>query len=248
MVVVRKHLTNTRFRVVSNKKRFLVLSNKFLETNSAAIRPVYSLFKTHLSALRKLRRGQSIPVGEYNIAKEWVGNYSGRNNKALFRVSSERGQFFVKFGVGGHSARKYFQGYSIAKRYLESIGNKVCGFNVGVIEPHVVYEPHKSKLWDHSTRKGTGVKSVSRESFDILVTDFVPPDCVLLCDLEQQMPEPIWNESPQNRAVVGLNNELTKRGLTDIDTHNIFFNQKTNSLLLFDFGFNAKLLAMQNLI
>ncbi|MFA5764381.1 MAG: hypothetical protein WC915_06245 [archaeon] len=182
----------------------------FSKIHGRSIRSTFYAIENRLEELKKLEHGQSITTSKgIVLTKKINGSYSGNKNMLTLKVGIGNSEFFVKIAPIEHTKHQE-QVFHQVLEYLDSVNHKVDGFNVGVIKPHVFLE---SK--DH--------KRV------ITVTDFYHPDEVVLgVDLS------IKEQEKLKPTVSYLSKKLAFRGVSDVGLHNLFFDKRNNSILLFD--------------
>lgn len=146
------------------------------------------------------------------ISEKSTGKYKGVSGGKRFRIRINGKLLFLRIKYQKRfdiSTKDLIDVHEKAANYLKSIGNKIDGFNIFVLQPHVIYQM-KGKT--------------------IIATDYLKENEVVLVEDIYNLP----SSSKYINSISKIKKELYRRGVCEVLPANTFYNEKSNSLILFD--------------
>ncbi|MBU1120538.1 hypothetical protein KJ660_01555 [Candidatus Micrarchaeota archaeon] len=156
---------------------------------------------------KEIRRGEPVKEGNIRIQREATGDYKGIAIHSLpLKVTVGRKEFFVKITVA-RKAEEIAEKFRAVERFLKKKAYKTEGFNVRLIKPYLLLEKNSSRAY--------------------VVTDFYhEKEVIQVLGMSGKKGERI------KKAVKNMYHKAGRK--FDIDTHNAFYHEKTNTILLYD--------------
>ncbi|MFH1545545.1 MAG: hypothetical protein ABIE23_05695 [archaeon] len=154
---------------------------------------------------KEIRKGEPAKEGDIRIQREATGEYKGIGSLPL-KVTVGRKEFFVKITVA-RKAEEIAEKFRAVERFLKKKAYKTEGFNVRLIKPYLLLEKNSSRAY--------------------VVTDFYhEKEVIQVLGMSGKKGERI------KKAVKNMYHKAGRK--FDIDTHNAFYHEKTNTILLYD--------------
>ncbi len=184
---------------------------QFMKEQRGAFSRASKIIRQHFE---ELRLGGSEFVDKekkLSIKKASTGSFKGTHNDVTLKVKVENRAFFVKI-FDYKDYLDVLRGFRTAESYLRRRKYKVAGLSVKVIKPLLLYEDRlRKKIY--------------------LTTDFFEEGKVIqVKDMRKDE-----NKARVIKALDELTREIEhKRNIIEIQPLNAFYNQETNTVLLFD--------------
>jgi len=172
--------------------------------------------QTYKFILKNMRKIKSLPIIDPKTGIRIEGTYTGKyagGEGITFRVTYKKQMFYLKLirkYVGQNSPRAYLN----VEKVLTKIKNKIGRYKVKLIRPHLIYTPQRV------------------DSFMAILTDFYSKNQVI--HLAEEGISQKRFESDFKPECNAISKMMEKNGIVDVERHNMFFEKKTGTILLFD--------------
>ena len=204
-----------KFRLVAQRKqnRQIHQTPQFLAIQKE--NPTIAL-QTYKFVLKNMKKIGLAPITDpktgIKIENTYTGAYAGGEG-VTFKVTHKKQVFYLKL------IRKYLgqnspRAYQTIEKVLTRIKNKVGRYKVKLIRPHLVYTPKRVDV------------------FMAILTDFYSKNQVIhLAEEGINKKRYEINFKPECDTISRI---MEKNGVVDVERHNMFFEKKTGTILLFD--------------
>jgi len=205
-----------------------ILSSKTSPQMKKTINTVYKFLRRNVLQIAKAQHYRA-EVGGVLLEKKWTGSVEGLNHTALLKATLTFGgakkSFFIK--IHGKPSTRVVEGMNQMERILKQQNHQIGGMSVRTIKPIIVHDAkkvYKGSIWPMSffVSKFFGEEDV------MLVNDLKSHEkkrrALHTLDLLDQVIA---------REIHIQTNHIERRELFAI---NAFFNEKTNTLYLFDYS------------
>ena len=183
----------------------------FVNENRSVLLPTYRLIQDNFG---RLKQGHSVVDKQKGIQIQRAVESSSERRLHL-KVGVLGKEFFVKVGLEG-KCDDLLRGIEVAERFFEERGNKIEGFKVKVVRPHLFYD---------SNRPGV----------NYTVTDFFKQgEVILVRDLLGGKGQEIFD------AITRIRPKLEAQHVHDLRWQNLFYNTKTDTVLITDLYYKEK--------
>jgi hypothetical protein len=214
----------SRLEVLNTERYFIAQNRAFVKKYGSVLKPVQRFIVANYKKLGKLLPGKLMKDSTTGavFSREFFGKYPGAANDRTLKVVLGEKAFFVK--IGPFDPDSVVTAMQRAQKYLLSVGNRCGEFKVRLLQPHLVFTDMKN------TRPGELNEMVGEHT--IIVSDFFSrKNAVLLYDLEQaKQPFPKGVKS----ALSSLERNLSRNGVSEVGTHNAFYDYTNRTIYLFD--------------
>jgi len=196
------------------KKHLAVWKPEFIDSTKTTTRELVGIRQAIDKNFEKLKLGEKITEKRTGatIEKARTGKVKGAHNEITLRVSFRGKMLFVKVSV--EDPIKIIQRQKKAAKLLSIMGNTYNGFNLRIIEPHLVY----------GTKLTPSRKSTSRV---FQVTDFFDSKKVTMCNdykgAEAAKLIETTHEMQQKMGILELNESTGVNSFYDKTTRTIYF-------------------------
>jgi|GEM_PF-1909182 len=203
-----------------------ILGTKTRPQMKKTINTVYKFLRRNVLQIAKTQNFRA-EVGGVLLEKKWTGSAPGSNNMALLKATLTSGgrkkSFFIK--IHGKSSARVVAGANQIERILKAHDHQIGEMNVRIIKPIIVHDAKK-------------VDKFSIWPISFFVSKFFGEEVTLVNDMHsiekkhQALHTLDLLDQIIAKEIYVQTNHIERRELIAI---NAFFNEKTNTLYLFDY-------------